>query len=434
MRLAHQRPAAVALVAGGVLLAGARGGSLPPAPPSPATPASERSCEPLQLPAPSSSPSATPTTPTPTITTPTPTPSTTPATTPASGTTGSVTASPSMSVGTTLLPGQAGLCVAVRAAPSSIEGGQQAHWTVTAWAVEATVPAVTVQLQATPASIGTPEFSFGCGKEDGTATCALGAVDPRSARRQLRAQLTVPATASAVNSVSLTVTGTSPDLPTAPKASAAVIITAPQPPPSTQPPPTTQPASPPQTAPSTHPESPTQPAPSTQPPASTQPAASTPPPASTQPVPTTQSASSTQSAPITAPLPPQPPVTVTSPVAVGSLPNIPPAIPSAGPPGLPPVSPVPIPTQTSSGNAAGLFPTVSLSPTSEAGARRVADTSALPQGASVVGAQLVGLIALGLALFLGLTRLSVRRPVKQAAADSKPDAEGNHDERGAPGA
>jgi hypothetical protein len=81
-----------------------------------------------------------------------------------------------------------------------------------------------------------------------------------------------------------------------------------------------------------------------------------------------------------------------------------------------------------------LFPTVSLSPTSEAGARRVADTSALPEGASVVGAQLVGLIALGLALFLGFTRLSLRRPAKQAAADSKPGTEGNHDEPGAPGA
>ena len=395
MRLAHRRPVAVALVAGGVLLTAVPGVSLAVTPTSTATPASEQSCEPLQLPAPSSSPSATPT---PTITTPTPTPSTTPATTPASGTTtGSTTASPSTSASATLLPGQAGLCVAVRAAQSSIEGGQQAHWTVTAWAVVATVPAVTLKLQATPASIGTPKFSFGCGKKDGTASCYLGAVDPQSARRQLRAELTVPATASAVSSVSLIVAGTSPDLPTAPTVSAAVTITAPPPPPSTQP------------------------APTTQPPAST-----------------TQPAPSTQSAPVTAPLPSQPPMTVTSPLPVGSLPNIPPAgqptIPSAGSPGIPPVSPVPIPTQTSPGNAAGLFPTVSLSPTSVAGARRVADTSALPEGASVVGAQLVGLIALGLALFLGLTRLSVRRPAKQAAADSKPGAEGNHGEPGAPGA
>ena len=118
-------------------------------------------------------------------------------------------------------------------------------------------------------------------------------------------------------------------------------------------------------------------------------------------------------------------MSVSSPLPVGSLPGIP----ATGPPNIPPVNPGPVPTQTQSGNAAGLFPTLSPSPssTSQAGARKVADTSASPHGASVVGAQLVGLAALALAFVLAVTRLSIRRPAKQAATDSGPDAAGNRD-------
>jgi hypothetical protein len=225
-----------------------------------------------------------------------------------------------------------------------------------------------MKLQASPAASGTPKFSFGCGKSDGTSSCDLGAVDPESAHRQLQAQLTVPVIASAVKSVSLTVTGTSTQLPKAAKASVAVAITAPGTP------------------------------------AATQPALAGPPPAPLPPLP-----------------PPLPPMTVTSPLPVGSLPGIP----SVGP--VPPVGPVP--TQSQAGSAAGLFPAVSPSPTpgstGERGAIGMADTSALPEGASVVSAQLAGLAALALAFVLAVTRLSIRRPAKQS--DSQPGTESGPD-------
>jgi hypothetical protein len=104
-----------------------------------------------------------------------------------------------------------------------------------------------------------------------------------------------------------------------------------------------------------------------------------------------------------------------------------------------------------------LFPTLSPTPggTRQVGASRVADTSALPEGASVVNAQLAGLAALALAFLLAVTRLSIRRPAKQSAgqpgaespsdteAGSRPDAQrrpdadsrpGTEDKPGAPGA
>jgi hypothetical protein len=54
----------------------------------------------------------------------------------------------------------------------------------------------------------------------------------------------------------------------------------------------------------------------------------------------------------------------------------------------------------------------------EAGVSRVADTSALPEGASVVNAQLAGLAALALAFVLAVTRLSIRRSAGQAAGQA----------------
>jgi hypothetical protein len=80
-------------------------------------------------------------------------------------------------------------------------------------------------------------------------------------------------------------------------------------------------------------------------------------------------------------------------------------------------------TLSPGGNAAGLFPT--LSPSSQSGsgksgqranARTVANTSALPLGAPVVGAQLIGLGVLALAFVLAVTRLSIRRRPVPAAA------------------
>jgi hypothetical protein len=242
---------------------------------------------------------------------------------------------------------------------------------VDAWTTGATATAAAIRLQASPAGSGTPSFSFGCGNSDGTSSCDLGAVDPQSAHRQLQAQLTVPVTASAVKSVSLTVAGTATHLPTAAKASVAVAITAPGTP------------------------------------AAAKPAPATPPVA--QPLP---------------PLASQPPMTVTSPLPVGALPGLP----SGGvPAAIPPAGPATTPGQA--GSAAGLFPTVNPSPTpdfpSVGGVSRVADTSALPEGASVVNAQLAGLAALALAFVLAVTRLSIRHAAGQATdqpgTESGPD-------------
>jgi hypothetical protein len=94
------------------------------------------------------------------------------------------------------------------------------------------------------------------------------------------------------------------------------------------------------------------------------------------------------------------PTTGTSPLSVGNLPYLQ-SPGSALSPG---------------GNAASLFPALSPSadPASskagdQASTRNVANTSALPLGAPVVGAQLIGLGALVLAFVLAVTRLSIRR-------------------------
>ena len=252
---------------------------------------------------------------------------------------------------------QVSLCVQVASARASSERGTAVRWTVSVWTTGGNVPDAAVRLQATPASSGPPRFSSGCGKADGTSACDLGAVDAKSAPRQLQVQLTVPVSATAVKSVRLTVTGSTAHLTKAPKASATVSITAPPPASKAAPPPANN---------------------------------TTPPPAS----------GAAQNPPDEPPAP----VTVTSPLPVGSLPGIPPGIPPAAP------------TLSPGGNAAGLFPTLhpkqspgSTHPTPHSHTRPIANASALPEGAPVVGAQLAGLAALALAFILAVTRLSIRR-------------------------
>jgi hypothetical protein len=230
---------------------------------------------------------------------------------------------------------------------ASSERGQPAQWTVSAWTTGGNIPDAIIRLQATHGS-GKPEFSFGCGTYDGTSSCDLGAVDAKSAERQLQAQLTVPVTASTITSATLTVIGSAAYLPKDPKAYATVTIT-----------------------------------------------------------------------------PSPAPEIVTSPLPVGSLPGIPAASPTLSP----------------GGNAAGLFPTLEPSPTpsstQKASTRPVANTSALPEGASVVGAQLLGLAALGLAFVLAVTRLSIRRPLapaSPAAGSAEPPAKAPAADPGAPAA
>jgi predicted lipid-binding transport protein (Tim44 family) len=88
------------------------------------------------------------------------------------------------------------------------------------------------------------------------------------------------------------------------------------------------------------------------------------------------------------------------------------------------------PTLSPGGNAGGLFPTLQpssgSSATKDVKARPVSDSTALPEGASVLGASLIGLIALALAFVLAVTRFSIRRrpapttPGSAAAAAPSP--------------
>ena len=107
------------------------------------------------------------------------------------------------------------------------ELGQAAAWTVAAWTTGGNVPDVKIQLRATPTSAGTPRFTFGCGSDDDTSACDLGAVDASAAKRQLQAQVSVPLTAATLSSVSLTATGRAANLSTDPAASAGIGIIAP---------------------------------------------------------------------------------------------------------------------------------------------------------------------------------------------------------------
>jgi hypothetical protein len=393
MRIAHVQPVVSGLVAGGVLAATVTGVSVAASATQPAELTSAvatastavQQCQPLQLPTPS--PSSTPTTtptPTPTGSTPTPTPSgstSTPASPPASTSapatstpdpsgSGSTSPSASASVATSstatttaaatsssialtssVAPaGQVSLCVAVQAAQSSIRRGQAALWTVTAWAVGGNVPDATVSLTAAPASLK-PVFSFGCGSRNGTASCDLGALDASSARRQLQAKVAVAASATTVTSVRLTARLSAANLTKDPEVSAVTIVTA---------------------------------------------AAGTAASGGTS-APTATGNSAGVGAPVTS----------TSPLSVGDLPSL------TGSPMLSGGGP----TLSPGGNASGLFPSVNPSAAPKSGkqgtqngsAREVANSSALPLSSPVVGAQLAGLIVLGVALVLVVARMSVHR-------------------------
>ncbi len=106
------------------------------------------------------------------------------------------------------------------------ERGKAAAWDVTAWTTGGTAPGATIKLRATPAGSGTPKFTVGCGKQDTTPACHLGAIDPASAHRQLEAQLTIPLQVT-VTSVTLTATITATGLRTHPAASGTVTVLAP---------------------------------------------------------------------------------------------------------------------------------------------------------------------------------------------------------------
>jgi hypothetical protein len=124
-------------------------------------------------------------------------------------------------------PTRASLCVEVTAQDQGGERGQAVTWAVTAWATGGNVAGAKIALQATPAGSGSPDFSFGCGSDDGTPTCSLGTVQSTAAQRQLMVKDTVPLDAATVTSVSLIATGSATDLQTDPRASEAVAVAAP---------------------------------------------------------------------------------------------------------------------------------------------------------------------------------------------------------------
>jgi hypothetical protein len=215
---------------------------------------------------------------------------------------------------------------------------------------------VIVRLRATPTVGGAPGFSFGCGSDDGTSSCALGTVDAKSAHRQLQAQLTVPVTAATVKSVSLTAIGSAATLATDPKASAAIAVTTP---------------------------------------------------ATAKPTSTTPQAPETATSPLAVGSLPN--IPATSPTlspggnAAGLFPTLSPGGSAAGL--FPTLDPTPTPTPISVQKADG---------------RPVANTTALPEGAPIADAQIAGLAALALAVALAVTRLSIRRRPGTAKPGSEP--------------
>jgi hypothetical protein len=196
---------------------------------------------------------------------------------------------------------------------------------VGAWTEGGNLPDAKVTLQST-AGAGAPIFTFGCAAGNGTSACDLGAVDASSAQRLFQAEVNVPVTATALNAVSLTVTGTAANLAANPAASASVTLLA----------------------------------------------AGTPSPAGSSALPSVASSGFT----------------------------------------------FPSPSMSPGGNAADLFPTVA--PGSTTGRESpVANVSALHAGGTAVGpeiAEVTGLGALAVAMFLALTRLSFRRPAPRHAA------------------
>jgi hypothetical protein len=234
---------------------------------------------------------------------------------------------------------------------------------ITAWTTDwsASVSDVVIRVKAIPASAGTPAFSSACGSADGTSTCDLGKVDAGSAGNQLQVRVTVPASATAVTAVSLTASASASELTSDAKTSVPVCVTAPAAAKQNRTKQIEKAAATPAT-----------PTPGT-------------------PAPATES-------------------TAGPALSTGSLM----ALPSSGSG----------PTLNPGGSAAGLFPTLNptQAPSASAapnasrpnqvwneGSRPMANTSALPEGTSAIGAQLVGLAALALAFLLAATRLTLRR-------------------------
>jgi hypothetical protein len=114
------------------------------------------------------------------------------------------------------------MCVGVERTQASVRHGQAAQWVVTAYTTGATTTNATVSVAAAPAG-QRAAFDFGCGKQDGTAACALGTVNVGAAVRQVQAQVKVPST-STMTAVRLTATVSADHLSQG-KPAAAVTVT-----------------------------------------------------------------------------------------------------------------------------------------------------------------------------------------------------------------
>jgi hypothetical protein len=191
-----------------------------------------------------------------------------------------------------------------------------------------------------------PKFTV-AGNGDGSAKTSLGTVDSGSTKTELRAQVEVPSTATSVDSVKLTVTGTSKGISKEPVAAVSIKVTAPA---------ATASAS----------------------------AAGTSASAGTSP--------STSSVGSVLPATSLPYLSNTGTSALGAA-------------GLSSLSP----GGNASGLFPTLNPAGTGSGQGTEKARAMSDTTALPGDASVAGAQFAGLGALALASILAVTRLSIRR-------------------------
>jgi hypothetical protein len=237
--------------------------------------------------------------------------------------------------------------VSVQRSQSSIKRGQTAGYVVQVTTENGSASNVTVSLTAQPSS-QKPTFSSGCAKGNGTASCSIGSVTTKQPA-SLHAQVAVAAGATSVTSVKLTAT-------------ASVV--------------TTEKWTPPAAAETTA-------------------------------------------------------VTAASAAAKNSAKNSAKGSASASPDGAQvavlPLGPIPALNGEASmligaGNASGLFPAITPSPTasseptatattqpSKRNTAPVSDASPVSAGTPLFTAQVAGLIALGLAIMLTVTRLSVRR-------------------------
>jgi hypothetical protein len=97
---------------------------------------------------------------------------------------------------------------------------------VSVWEQNGTVTGVKLSLKAAPSPLG-GTFTFGCGTQNGAASCSIGTVSYTSSNaRQLQAQISVPASDTSATSATLTATAAAKSVKTSPAASVSVAVTA----------------------------------------------------------------------------------------------------------------------------------------------------------------------------------------------------------------